>query len=106
MDIEVEMKPDEENENEIKEKMIYDLIERKKRKLHLNPIHSVVQLRPSMQHLKTMDSKNKRTETGSVEGAVKVEEPVEEKLLEASKKQTKPSGQQDYWRGLGSFQIP
>ncbi|XP_022870607.1 DNA-directed RNA polymerase III subunit RPC5-like [Olea europaea var. sylvestris] len=56
-------------------------------KLHLNPIHSVVQLRPSMQHLKPRDSKNKKTETGSVE------EPMEEKSLEASKKQTKPSGQ-------------
>ncbi|CAI9781011.1 unnamed protein product [Fraxinus pennsylvanica] len=62
-------------------------------KLHLNPIHSVVQLRPSMHRLKPRDSKNKKIETGNGEGAVKVEDPKEEKPFEASKKQTKPSGQ-------------
>ncbi|KAL2551842.1 SIN-like family protein [Forsythia ovata] len=62
-------------------------------KLHLNPIHSVVQLRPSMQHLKSRDSKKKNIETGNVGGAVKAEDPKEEKPLEASKKQSKPSEQ-------------
>ncbi|KAL0332515.1 UNVERIFIED_CONTAM: hypothetical protein Scaly_2153000 [Sesamum calycinum] len=55
-------------------------------KLHLNPVHAVVQLRPSMQHLDAKDSKRK---TINVEDRVKVEEPQEGKPPGPSKKLSK-----------------
>ncbi|KAL6222440.1 hypothetical protein ACLB2K_005832 [Fragaria x ananassa] len=54
-------------------------------KLHLNPVHAVVQLRPSLDHLKPGGSKRKGTVTGDAEVAVK----REEKSLAPSKKQNK-----------------
>ncbi|OWM66364.1 hypothetical protein CDL15_Pgr013581 [Punica granatum] len=42
-------------------------------KLHLNPIHSVVQLRPSMEHLYPEGSKMKNYVTSNQEGSVKME---------------------------------
>ncbi|KAL0343316.1 UNVERIFIED_CONTAM: hypothetical protein Sangu_1219000 [Sesamum angustifolium] len=54
--------------------------------LHLNPVHAVVQLRPSMQHLDAKDSKRK---TINVEDRVKVEEPQEGKPPGPSKKLSK-----------------
>ncbi|XP_011099592.1 DNA-directed RNA polymerase III subunit RPC5 [Sesamum indicum] len=55
-------------------------------KLHLNPVHAVVQLRPSMQHLDAKDSKRK---TINVEDRVKLEEPQEGKPSGSSKKLSK-----------------
>ncbi|KAL2241365.1 UNVERIFIED_CONTAM: hypothetical protein Sindi_0777700 [Sesamum indicum] len=54
--------------------------------LHLNPVHAVVQLRPSMQHLDAKDSKRK---TINVEDRVKLEEPQEGKPSGSSKKLSK-----------------
>ncbi|KAK4416538.1 hypothetical protein Salat_2479300 [Sesamum alatum] len=55
-------------------------------KLHLNPVHAVVQLRPSMQHLDAKESKRK---TINVEDRVKLEEPQEGKPSGPSKKLSK-----------------
>uniref|UniRef100_A0A5B7AY01 DNA-directed RNA polymerase III subunit RPC5 n=1 Tax=Davidia involucrata TaxID=16924 RepID=A0A5B7AY01_DAVIN len=60
-------------------------------KLHLNPIHAVVQLRPSMEHLKSGGSK-KINVTSNVEVTIKSEEPEGEKSLGPSKKQNKMPG--------------
>ncbi|KAL0378106.1 UNVERIFIED_CONTAM: DNA-directed RNA polymerase III subunit RPC5 [Sesamum radiatum] len=57
-----------------------------KKQLHLNPVHAVVQLRPSMQHLDAKDSKRK---TINVEDRVKLEEPQEGKPSGPSKKLSK-----------------
>lgn len=51
--------------------------------LHLNPIHAIVQLRPSMEHLDSRESKRKVGT--SVEDTVKAEETKEGKLSGASK---------------------
>lgn len=54
--------------------------------LHLNPVHAIIQLRPSMRHLDSRDSKKKSGIPSNVEGAVKLEESQEGKPLGASKK--------------------
>ncbi|XP_051113443.1 uncharacterized protein LOC127239374 [Andrographis paniculata] len=56
----------------------------KENKLYINPIHAVVQLRPSMQHLDSKDSKWKSNV--AEEGVVKSEEPQDGKPSRASKK--------------------
>ncbi|XP_062001316.1 uncharacterized protein LOC133718478 [Rosa rugosa] len=58
-------------------------------KLHLNPVHAVVQLRPSLEHLKPGGSKRKGKATGDAEVTVKREIYSEEKSLAPSKKQNK-----------------
>ncbi|KAG4121820.1 hypothetical protein ERO13_D11G227900v2 [Gossypium hirsutum] len=55
-------------------------------KLHLNPIHAVVQLRPSLAHLKSGVSKRKDTVAAEAEVAVKVE-PNDGKAAGPSAKQ-------------------
>ncbi|KAK3033827.1 hypothetical protein RJ639_034245 [Escallonia herrerae] len=52
--------------------------------LHLNPIHAVVQLRPSMQHIKSVGSRR-----NNAEDVAMLEEPNEEKSVGPSKKQNK-----------------
>ncbi|KAI5648720.1 hypothetical protein M9H77_34725 [Catharanthus roseus] len=56
-------------------------------KLHLNPVDAVVQLRPSLQHLKPESARKK---TNNLKEAVK-EEVKEEKSIGSAKKQNKPS---------------
>ncbi|XP_050364185.1 uncharacterized protein LOC126782884 [Argentina anserina] len=58
-------------------------------KLHLNPVHAVVQLRPSLDHLKPGGSKRKGRVTGDVELTVKRENVSEGNFLPSSKKQSK-----------------
>ncbi|KAJ8764454.1 hypothetical protein K2173_006194 [Erythroxylum novogranatense] len=58
-------------------------------RLYLNPIHTVVQLRPSMDHLKPSDSKKKGNFISDGEAAVKVEDSGEGKAVSLSKKQNK-----------------
>ncbi|KZV19013.1 hypothetical protein F511_08441 [Dorcoceras hygrometricum] len=60
--------------------------------LHLNPVHAVVQLRPSMEHLDSRESKRKVV--SGVEGTVKAEENKEGKFSGASNQSIKPSGQE------------
>nr|ABU45193.1 unknown [Petunia integrifolia subsp. inflata] len=60
-------------------------------KLHLNPIHTVVQLRPSKQHLKESELK-KNIATSNDEKTVENEEIKENKPVAPSKKQNKPPG--------------
>lgn len=55
--------------------------------LHLNPIHAVVQLRPSMCHLDQKESKKKTAVRNNVEDVVKSEEHQEVKTSGISKKQ-------------------
>ncbi|KAF8014247.1 hypothetical protein BT93_H0168 [Corymbia citriodora subsp. variegata] len=57
-------------------------------KLYLNPVHAVVQLRPSMEHL-TSGASKKNYVKGENEVSVKVEESTEEKSASSSKKQVK-----------------
>ncbi|XP_009608223.1 uncharacterized protein LOC107827193 [Nicotiana tabacum] len=60
-------------------------------KLHLNPIHAVVQLRPSQQHLKESELK-KNIATSSDGKTVENKEVEEKKPAGPSKKQNKPPG--------------
>ena len=55
--------------------------------LHLNPIHAVVQLRPSLEQLKPSVSKRKSTVAADAEVTVKVEEPNDRKAGGPSTKQ-------------------
>jgi hypothetical protein len=55
--------------------------------LHLNTIHAVVQLRPSLEHLKSGGSKRKNNAAVDAEATVKLEESAEEKSVGPSKKQ-------------------
>lgn len=55
--------------------------------LHLNTIHAVVQLRPSLEHLRSGGSKRKNNVTGDTEVTVKLEESAEGKSVGPSKKQ-------------------
>ncbi|KAM6564554.1 hypothetical protein CsatB_024552 [Cannabis sativa] len=55
-------------------------------KLHLNPVHAVAQLRPSLNHLSSGGSKRKDKVTGDAEDKIKLEES---KLVGSSKKQIK-----------------
>ncbi|KAK2977029.1 hypothetical protein RJ640_011087 [Escallonia rubra] len=63
------------------------MLKSKNRSLHLNPIHAVVQLRPSMQHIKSVGSRK-----SNVEDVAMLEEPNEEKSVGPSKKQNKRPG--------------
>lgn len=54
--------------------------------LYLNPIHAVVQLRPSMEHLNAA-GKRKNTVAASAEGGVKLEEATDQKSVGSAKKQ-------------------
>ncbi|XP_060191240.1 uncharacterized protein LOC132621106 isoform X2 [Lycium barbarum] len=60
-------------------------------KLHLNPVHAVVQLRPSHQHLKESELK-KNIATNNDEKSVENEDVKEKKPVGPSKKQNKPPG--------------
>ncbi|KAK4346817.1 hypothetical protein RND71_033156 [Anisodus tanguticus] len=60
-------------------------------KLHLNPVHAVVQLRPSQQHLKESELKKNIT-TRNDEKSVENEGVKEKKPVGPSKKQNKPPG--------------
>ena len=55
--------------------------------LHLHPIHAVVQLRPSFQHLYSGGSKRKNNVSTGANATVKVEGSIEEKSVAAPKKQ-------------------
>jgi DNA-directed RNA polymerase-3 subunit RPC5 len=56
--------------------------------LHLiNTLHAVVQLRPSLEHLKSGGSKRKNNVKVNAEATVKLEESSEEKSAGPSKKQ-------------------
>lgn len=55
--------------------------------LHLNPIDKVVQLRPSLEHLKSGSSRRKNSVTGDAEVKVKIEESRQETSSGPSKKQ-------------------
>ncbi|KAJ4965966.1 hypothetical protein NE237_017815 [Protea cynaroides] len=57
-------------------------------KLHLNPVHAVVQLRPSMEHLKSGGQKKKGNVASDVEANIKSNEKKEESAGQ-SKKQGK-----------------
>ncbi|KAK6129621.1 hypothetical protein DH2020_036631 [Rehmannia glutinosa] len=59
-------------------------------KLYLNPIHTVVQLRPSVQHLESRESKRKTVGSSNVNDTVKSEEPQEGKPSGSSKKPSRP----------------
>ncbi|KAI8562090.1 hypothetical protein RHMOL_Rhmol03G0007800 [Rhododendron molle] len=54
-------------------------------RLHINPIRAVVQLRPSMEHLKS-DGSKKKSVTCNVEATIKLEDPKDEKSAGPSKK--------------------
>ncbi|MCD7463518.1 hypothetical protein HAX54_050776 [Datura stramonium] len=60
-------------------------------KLHLHPVHAVVQLRPSQQHLKESELKKNIT-TSNDEKSVENEDVKEKKPVGPSKKQSKPPG--------------
>ncbi|KAF8405189.1 hypothetical protein HHK36_010089 [Tetracentron sinense] len=61
-------------------------------KLHLNPVHAVVQLRPSMEHLKSGGLKKKKSGTQEAEAIVKSEVINEKASVGPSKKQGKLAG--------------
>ncbi|XP_058207991.1 uncharacterized protein LOC131321021 [Rhododendron vialii] len=60
-------------------------------KLHINPIRAVVQLRPSMEHLKS-DGSKKNSVMCNVEATIKMEDPKDEKSAGPSKKVNKLPG--------------
>ncbi|XP_027914314.1 DNA-directed RNA polymerase III subunit RPC5 [Vigna unguiculata] len=60
-------------------------------KLHLHPIHAVVQLRPKLQHLNSGGSKRKNVTSAGANATVKTEGSNEEKPVATSKKQNKPT---------------
>ncbi|TKY47377.1 DNA-directed RNA polymerase III subunit RPC5 [Spatholobus suberectus] len=60
-------------------------------KLHLHPIHAVVQLRPSLQHLNSGGSKRKNIISSGANATVKIDGSNEEKSVATSKKQNKQS---------------
>ena len=55
--------------------------------LHLNPVHAVVQLRPSLDHLNSGGSKRKNSVKGDAEVTVKLEDSGQEKSIGPSKMQ-------------------
>lgn len=55
--------------------------------LHLNPLHAVMQLRPSLKHLSSAGSKKSNNITGDAEGTIKSEESSGKKAVGTSKKQ-------------------
>ncbi|XP_055821289.1 uncharacterized protein LOC129889849 [Solanum dulcamara] len=72
-------------------------------KLHLNPVHAVVQLRPSMQHHKGSELKKNIT-INNDEKSVENEDVKEKRLVGPSKKQNKPRGMEkdigEHWLHL------
>ncbi|KAL3527082.1 hypothetical protein ACH5RR_011738 [Cinchona calisaya] len=60
-------------------------------KLHLNPIHAVVQLRPSMRHYKPEDSKRRNSVSSNLEDSPQEKEVKDEKPTGQLKKQGKSS---------------
>ncbi|KAI9128546.1 hypothetical protein K1719_000029 [Acacia pycnantha] len=58
-------------------------------KLHLHPIHAVVQLRPSLEHVNSGGSKRKANISTSSKATIKIESSAEEKSVTTSKKQNK-----------------
>ncbi|CAN6680302.1 unnamed protein product [Malus baccata var. baccata] len=56
-------------------------------KLHLNPVHAVVQLQPSLDHLNSSGSKQKNSVKGDAEVTVKLEDSGQEKPMGPSKMQ-------------------
>ncbi|XP_024932302.3 uncharacterized protein LOC107424857 isoform X2 [Ziziphus jujuba] len=63
-------------------------------KLHLNPIHAVVQLRPSLEHLTCPSSKRKNSVTGDADDTVKLEESSQRKPIGSKKQQVHSSVEQ------------
>ncbi|XP_061342353.1 uncharacterized protein LOC133288573 [Gastrolobium bilobum] len=63
-------------------------------KLHLHPIHAVVQLRPSPRHFNSGGSKRKNVISTGANATVKVEGSIEEKSVATSKKLNKQSIEQ------------
>ncbi|KAH1223190.1 DNA-directed RNA polymerase III subunit RPC5 [Glycine max] len=61
-------------------------------KLHLHPVHAVVQLRPTLQHLNSGGSKRKNAASTGANATVKIEGSNEEKSVATSKKQNKQTG--------------
>lgn len=61
--------------------------------LHLNPVHAVVQLRPSLEHLKPGGTSKKNSGNTKGEGIVKVEELKDQRLAGSSAKQGKLHGE-------------
>ncbi|GAA0165169.1 DNA-directed RNA polymerase [Lithospermum erythrorhizon] len=61
--------------------------------LHLNPVHAVMQLRPSLEHLKPGGSLEKSAGDIKGEGIIKVEELKQERLSGSSVKQSKSHGE-------------
>ncbi|PON67705.1 DNA-directed RNA polymerase III subunit Rpc [Parasponia andersonii] len=58
-------------------------------KLHLNPIHAVAQLRPSLNHFSSGGSERKINVTGDAEDKIKLEDSSERKSVGSSQKQIK-----------------
>ncbi|XP_058006126.1 uncharacterized protein LOC110650134 isoform X2 [Hevea brasiliensis] len=56
-------------------------------KLHLNPIYAVVQLRPSLEHVNSSDSRRKNVAASKIDIGVKLEDSNEGKPIGPSKKQ-------------------
>ncbi|KAL7231973.1 hypothetical protein ACSBR2_010067 [Camellia fascicularis] len=71
-------------------------------KLHINPIRAVVQLRPSMEHLKSGGSKKKNSGTSNADVTIKSEDLKDEKSAGPSKKQNKlPATSNEHNNDLG-----
>ncbi|CAL5324776.1 unnamed protein product [Camellia sinensis] len=71
-------------------------------KLHINPIRAVVQLRPSMEHLKSGGSKKKNSGTSNPDVTIKSEDLQDEKSAGPSKKQNKlPATSNEHNNDLG-----
>ncbi|KDP31792.1 hypothetical protein JCGZ_12253 [Jatropha curcas] len=58
-------------------------------KLHLNPIHAVVQLRPSLEHVNSNDLKRRNIASFNIDPTVKIGDSSEGKPIGPSKKQIK-----------------
>ncbi|KAI8032534.1 DNA-directed RNA polymerase III subunit RPC5 [Camellia lanceoleosa] len=71
-------------------------------KLHINPIRAVVQLRPSMEHLKSGGSKKKNSGTSNADVTIKSEDLKDDKSAGPSKKQNKlPATSNEHNNDLG-----
>lgn len=76
-------------------------------KLHLNPVHAVVQLRPSFRQSRCEGSRKKNDSTTSnLEGSMKEEDLKEEKPIVSAKKQNKPSASNEQIKDTGEKWIP
>ncbi|KAI4314869.1 hypothetical protein L6164_027734 [Bauhinia variegata] len=58
-------------------------------KMHVHPIHAVVQLRPSLEHIDSGGSKRKNISTTGANSTIKIEESSEEKSVAPLKKKNK-----------------